>query len=204
MGRRPSFEEQRQRVEQLLKDHRQVYKGGPQGIADFGEMGPPKAGAEFATKRFMKRYFESDEEAESHAAVEEQLQVLRERVPRLSDPIDRLHFRADAGDADVEFVRKKAQEGASWAQNIIQLYDWGLDLLTLRLWEVELTVKFAKPRSKREEGEMKERNRNLAAQYRDYVRRGLTPTEAKKNLEHLYGISMRRIEQILEANEEAS
>lgn len=201
---RPSFELQRRKVEQLLKDHAQAF---PQGMQEaYVEANQESRGGSrvLLTEAYFQRYFDDSDEARSHTELEEKLAHIRDRAPSLARALENVHgyHHADAGDRDADHYRAKASKSkvSEELKAMVDCYELGLNLLTCQLYSpfVELEVEFAKPRSVRNEEELDKRNAALVRELQDYVAAGQTPSEAKKNVEALYGVTRQRVNQILE------
>lgn len=88
---------------------------------------------------------------------------------------------------------------AQEARTRLMLVDGALQLLAMRLKDDDLIVDFAKARTYKEDKELEDRDRSMYFRYMDLRESGKRPKAAKQIIADAEGISLRRVEQIVES-----
>lgn len=197
-------DEQRRKVLQLLRDHKNAWQAGMQEASVDATQTHRSSGEHWnLTEKQIDNYFGATEEARSHAEIERTLARLRARCSPLVGPLDDVFFSSTAGDTDLERLFEKAAAGNAEAQHRAILIQWCLDLLAVHLRAVDLKATFALRRTRLEEESFERRNesiyRELVDLRRDYPR--IRESEHVKDLATRYNVSERSIERIRESRE---
>ncbi len=96
-------------------------------------------------------------------------------------------------------VLPEKRDFARDAKGYLVLVDMALELLAMRLLHDELIADFAKQRTVSEEKDLARRYKQIYARYLDLRDAGWKPKQAKEKIAEEEGITVRRVEQITEA-----
>lgn len=162
-----------------------------------------------AAQRLKRAEKLGDEEAASKIRRENKAEAYARELRRSArarihafDPKDYPARKATQGQRDAAEARSRIVD----AKSLQMCYDWGLDLLTAKLWDDRLHARFALRRSRLEEKAQEKANAAMYAQYLDFkladarnVSERTKNAEAKRRVSVLYNVSVRTVERVIES-----